>query len=64
MTIANRMHDAVLAAMDNMVIPRVQMAMRSITESLGRGSISVVQNRDQKDFTGNTENTPLMTASR
>ena len=36
---------------------------RSITESSGRGPNSVVQNADQRDFTGITENTPLTSAS-
>ena len=30
-TIKNRMRDAILAAMDNVVIPRVEMAVRPIT---------------------------------
>ena len=41
------------------VIPRVEMAVRSITGSSRNGPKSIVQNSDWKDFTGNTENTPL-----
>ena len=63
MTVENCMHDAILTAMDNVVIPRVKMAVRSITESSGRGRSSVVQNPDQSDITGNTGNTSLMSAS-
>ena len=37
--------------------------MRSITGSSGRGASSVVQYLDQRDFSGITENTPLMSAS-
>ena len=59
----NRMHDAILTAMDNVVIPRVEMAVRSITGSSGHGTNSVVQNPDKKDFIGNTENIPLKSAS-
>ena len=33
MTVENRMHDAILTAMDNVVISRVNLALRSITES-------------------------------
>ena len=33
MTVVNLVHDAILTAMDNMVILRVQMAPKSITES-------------------------------
>ena len=57
------MHDTILTAMDNVVIARVEMAMRSITGSSRHGPNSVVQNSDRGDFTGNTENTPLMSAS-
>ena len=57
------MHDIILTAMDNVVIPRVEMTVRSITRSLGQGPSSVVQNPDQRDLTGNTVNTPLMSAS-
>ena len=39
------------------------MAVSSITESPGQGPSSVVQNPYQRDFTGNTENNPLMSAS-
>ena len=49
--------------MDNLVIPGVEMAMRSITGSSGRGPNSVVQNTDQRDFSGTMENSPPMTTS-
>ena len=49
--------------MDNVLIPRVEKAMRSLTESLGRGPNRMVQNADRRDFSGNTEKTPLMSAS-
>ena len=49
--------------MEKVVIPRVEMAVRSITVSSGRGPSNVVQNPDRRDFTGHTENTPLMWAS-
>ena len=39
------------------------MAVRSNIGSSGRGPNSVVQNLDQKHFSGNMENTRLMTAS-
>ena len=39
------------------------MAVKSVTDSLGRGPSSMVQNRDQRDFSGNTENTPLLSVS-
>ena len=49
--------------MDNVVKPQVELAVRSITESSGRGPSSMLQNRDQRDFTGNIVSTPLMSAS-
>ena len=50
MSVENRVHDAMLTAMDNVVIPRIEMAVRSITESSGRGPNSTVRNSDQRDF--------------
>ena len=49
--------------MDNVVIPRVEMAVRLITGSSGGGPCGRVQNPEQRDFTGNTKNIPLMSAS-
>ena len=54
MSAENRMHDAILTAMGNVVIPRVEVAVRSITGSSGQGPSGVVQNADRTDFTGNT----------
>ena len=54
------MHDTILTAMDNVVITRVGMAMKSATESSKWGPSSVVQNLDQKDLAGKTQNTPLI----
>ena len=58
----NRVHDAILTALDNVVMPRDEMAVRSITESSERGPNSNVQNPDPWDFSGITENTPVMSA--
>ena len=44
MTVKIRMHDANLTTMDNVVIPRVETAVRSITVSSGQRPSSVVQN--------------------
>ena len=63
MTVENRMHDAILTAIDNVVIPRVEMAVKSITSSARHGTSSDVQNPDRRDFLGNIRNTPLMSAS-
>ena len=50
MTVENRMHYAILTAIDNMVIPRVEMAVKLITGSTGYGTNSEVQNPDRRDF--------------
>ena len=63
MTVEKRVHDAILTAMDNVTIPRVEIAVRSVTESAGQEPNSVVQNAGQRDFSGNREDTPLMWAS-
>ena len=55
MTVENRMHDAILTAIDKVVIPRVQMAVKSITGSTGLGTNSEVQNPDRRDFLGNNK---------
>ena len=49
--------------MNDVVIPRVDNAVRSITGLTGIGHNSIVQNPDRRNFTGNTENTPLRSAS-
>ena len=56
--------DAILTAMDKMVIPRVEMAVRSMAGSSGHRPNSVIQNPDRRDFTVNTGKTPLMSTSR
>ena len=58
-TIEKSMHDAILTAMDNLVSPRVEMAL----SSLAHGTTSTDRNPDRKDFMGNTEDTPLGSAS-
>ena len=63
MTVENRIDDAVLTAMDNVLIPRVEMVVRSTNGPSRNGSNSVVQDPDRRDFIGNTESTPLKLAS-
>ena len=62
-TVENRVHDAISTAMDNLIQPQVEMAVRALTGSSGRGPSGEVQNPDLEDFTGKTENTPLISAS-
>ena len=42
LTVEKRMHDAILTAIDNMVIPRVQMGVNLNTVSTGHGTNSEV----------------------
>ena len=60
MTVVNCMQDAVLRAIDSVVIPRVEMAVKWITDATGHGTNREVQNPDRKDFLRNVRSTPLM----
>ena len=57
------MHDAILTAMDKILVPRVEITMRPITSLTGRGPYSDLQNPERRDFLRNASNTPLMSAS-
>ena len=61
--VENCMHDAILTAMKNVVIPWIEMAVRSITGSSGSGPNSIVQSPDRRDFARKIEKTPLRSAS-
>ena len=57
------MHDAILTAINDVVIPRAEMVLKSITGSSRNGPNSILQNPDRINFTENTENIPLRLAS-
>ena len=57
------MHAAFFTAMYKVVIPRVEMVVKSITGSSAHGLGSEVLYHDRRDFLVNTGNTPLMSAS-
>ena len=61
--VENRMLDVILTTMNKMIIPQVEMAVRSILGSLGTGPNSKLQNFDRRDFRGNTEIIPLSSTS-
>ena len=63
MSVENRVYDAILTYMENVVIPRVDMTVRPITGSSKYGPSSLVQNPQQRDFSGIMENTPLTSTS-
>ena len=60
--VENRVHDATLSGKYSVAIPRVGMAVRSINVSSGGGPNFAVQNPNQRGFSRNLENPPLMTA--
>ena len=63
MIVENLMHEVILTAIDEVVIPRVEMAVKSFTSSTGNGTNSEVQHPERREFLGNLRNTPLMSAS-
>ena len=60
LVVENGMQDATLTAMDKIVIPRVEMPVRSVACSSGHGRNSVFKNPDWRDFTGAIVKTPLV----
>ena len=54
-TVETRVQNAILTAVKNLVIPRVELAMKSVNTSSGCGVDSVVLDPDRRDFSGNIE---------
>ena len=63
MTVENCMHDEILTAIDRVIIPKIEMAMKSITGSAGRGRSSEVHKSDRRNFLENIRNNPFTSAS-
>ena len=61
--VPNWIHDTILTPIDSAFIPKVEMAARSISESAGHRPNSVVQNPDQRNFWGNVDDAPFLTAA-
>ena len=61
-TVYARIHDAILAAMDNLVIPRVELATNSLNVSFVRDPGFILLDPYQRSFSGNVEGLQ-MTAS-
>ena len=57
-------HDAVLTAVENLVIPRVELAMKSGNAFSGRSVDGFVLEPDQGDFWGTIGGLPMTTSSR
>ena len=59
----NSMPKAMLTAIGNVVFPRVEMAVKSITISTGHGTYSEEHKPDRKDFLRSIIKTPFLSAS-
>ena len=64
MIVENRVLDATLTAMHIVVTLRVEMSVKGVFESAGRGLNSIVQNFKQRGFSGSMVNGPLLSTSR
>ena len=63
-TVETRVQDAVMTAMENLVIPTVEFAMKSANALSGNGIGSVVLDPDQRDFSVNIEGLQMTASSR
>ena len=61
--VKNRVQDSFLTAMNKVAFPRIEMAVRLITGSLGNEPNSIIENPDRRVFTGDTKNTQLRPTS-
>ena len=62
--VETRVRDAVFTAIENSVIPRVQLAMKSANASSGRSVDGNVLEPDQGDFSGNIEGLQMTASTR
>ena len=62
-TVENRVPGGFLKAIDNVVIPLVEIARVSVSAGTARGLNSMIQNPDQKAFTDSGVGNPLFSAS-
>ena len=61
--VENQIHEVILTAVESVVLTKVEVAVRSITGSSRHGPNSVVLNTCHRDFCGNMEDAPLVTAT-
>ena len=62
--VESRVQDAVLTGIENLAIPRMELAMRSVNAPWGRSVDGNVLEPDPKDFLGNIEGLQMTTSSR
>ena len=63
-TVETRVRDALLIAIGKLILPRIELAMKSFNASYGHEVGSVVLDLDQGDFPSNFEGLQLTTISR
>ena len=63
-SVETRIQDAVLTAIENLVILRVEMAMKSANAPSGQSVDGNVWQHDQRDFWGNIEGVQMTASSR
>ena len=63
-TVETKVQDAVLTAIESLVIPRVELTMKSANASSGRSPDGNLLEPDQMDFSGNVEGLQLTASSR
>ena len=62
-TVESRVQKAILTATESLVIPRVELAMKSVSASSGRDIDNIVPDSDQRDFSGNIGNLQMTPSS-
>ena len=63
-TVETRVQDAMMSQIENLVIPRVELAMKSVNASSGHELGSVVLDRNQRDFSGIFKSLQMTASSR
>ena len=63
-TVETRVENVEMTAIENLVIPTVELAMKSVDASSGRGAESVVQVPHWRDFSGNIESLQMTVPTR
>ena len=63
-TVETRVQDVRLTAIDNLLIPRLEVAMKSVNASSRQDIHSVAPDQDQKDFSGDVEDRQLTALTR
>ena len=63
-TVVTRVLDAVLTAMDSLIIPKLELAMKLVKALSRRGPASLLFELDQRDFSANLEGFQMTASSK